>query len=192
MSFATLIQFDRPLTGARAAGRAMRTFTEVEVEAIRTEAYQHGSDTAHATAGQQIVELRSEVQQLQEGVLAKLTHIDTRILAELSATLPSLALEIARRLLAGYEPPVEVVERLCHEALEEIFPERENLELTVCPRDAALLEQVTPAWHDQYPGLRLCADKQLAPGECIVRSRFGLTDARRDAKLSALGAALHA
>ena len=192
MSFASLIQFDRPVTGARAVGRATRLFTEAEVEVIRSEAYQQGSDTARANAGQQLVELRSEVQLLQEGVFDKLTHIDTRILAELSATLPSLALEIARRLLAGYEPPVEVVERLCHEALEEIFPERENLELTVCPRDAALLEQVTPAWHDLYPGLRLCADKKLAPGECIVRSRFGLTDARREAKLSALGHALHA
>jgi flagellar assembly protein FliH len=192
MSFATLVRFDRPLSGARPVGRATRLFTEAEVEAIRTEAYRAGSDTAHATADQQIVELRSEVQQLQAGVLAKLSHIDTKILSELSATLPSLALDIARRLLAGYEPPVEVVEKLCLEALAEIFPERDNLELTVCPRDAVLLEQVTPAWHDLYPGLRLCSDKKLTPGECIVRSRFGLTDARREAKLSALGHALHA
>jgi flagellar assembly protein FliH len=173
-------------------GRATRLFTEAEVEAIRTEAYRQGSDSAHATADQQIVELRSEVQQLQEGVLAKLSTVDTKILTELSATLPSLAIDIARRLLAGYEPPVEVVEKICHEALEEIFPERANLELTVCPRDAALLEQVTPTWNDMYPGLRLCSDRSLAPGECIVRSRFGLTDARREAKLSALGHALHA
>ncbi|MBI3887286.1 MAG: flagellar biosynthesis protein [Opitutae bacterium] len=192
MSFATLVRFDRPLSGARPVGRATRLFTEAEVEAIRTAAYRQGSDSAHAAAGQQLVELRSEVQQLQEGVLAKLSHIDTRILIELSATLPSLALDLARRLLAGYEPPVEIVEKLCHEALEEIFPERANLELTVCPRDAALLESITPTWTDLYPGLRLCADRSLAPGECIVRSRFGLTDARRAAKLSALGHALHA
>lgn len=192
MSFATLVNFDRPLSGARAVGRPCRLFSEAEVETIRTDAFRQGSDTAHAAAAQQIVELRSEVQQLQEGVLTKLSHIDTQILAELSATLPSLALEIARRLLAGYEPPLEIVEKLCREALEEIFPERTNLELTVCPRDAVLLEGVTATWSDLYPGLRLCTDKTLSPGECIVRSRFGLTDARREAKLSALGHALHA
>lgn len=192
MSFATLVHFDRPLTGARAVGRASRLYTEAEVEAIRTEAHRQGSDSAHASGAQQMVELRSDVQQLQQGVLTKLSHIDTQILAELSATLPALALDLARRLLAGYEPPVEAVEKLCLEALAEIFPERANLELTVCPRDGELLEGVAPTWNDLYPGLRLCTDKNLAPGECIVRSRFGLTDARREAKLSALGHALHA
>ena len=96
------------------------------------------------------------------------------------------ALEIARRLLAGYEPPPEVVSRLCAEALEELFPERENLELVVSPRDAELLEKLRPEWQQRYPGLRVRSDVALTPGDCQVRSRFGLTDARLTTKLSAL------
>ena len=43
-----------------------------------------------------------------------------------------------------------------------------------------------PAWLARYPGIRVRSDASLAPGDCLVRSRFGLTDARQDAKLRAL------
>jgi flagellar assembly protein FliH len=79
-----------------------------------------------------------------------------------------------------------VISRLCEEALVQIFPERDNLELSVAPRDAALLEKLNPAWLSRYPGLRIRAEAALKPGDCQVRSRFGLTDARIDTKLSAL------
>jgi flagellar assembly protein FliH len=74
---------------------------------------------------------------------------------------------------------------LCEEALNELFPERENLELVVSSRDAALLERLNPAWLSRYPGLRIRAEAALAPGDCQVRSRFGLTDARLQTKLTA-------
>ena len=76
--------------------------------------------------------------------------------------------------------------RLCEEALTEIFPERDNLELSINPRDAALLEKLNPAWLARYPGLRIRAEASLQPGDCQVRSRFGLTDARLATKLTAL------
>jgi flagellar assembly protein FliH len=49
-----------------------------------------------------------------------------------------------------------------------------------------LLETLTPAWSAQYPGLRITPDAALSPGDCQVRSRFGITDARISAKLETL------
>ena len=103
---------------------------------------------------------------------------------------PALGLEIARRLLAGYEPPSEVVSRLCDEALAELFPERENLELLVSPRDAHILESLHPEWKERYPGLRISCEPTLVPGDCQVRSRFGLIDGRIATKLGALESSL--
>ena len=114
------------------------------------------------------------------------------LLAQLREALPGLALEIARRLLAGFEPPPEVIEGLWREALEQLYPERENLELSLCPRDAELLERANPEWRLRYPGLRVRGDAALSAGDCVVRSRFGLTDGRRQAKLTALEHALAA
>ncbi len=185
MSFAKLIAFDRPLAGAVLPGGG-RAYTEAEVAARTEAAYRRGVDSAHAEFDQRLVEMRVEMAQLSEGVLKKLSSVEAATLGQLREALPALAVDIAKRLLAGYEPPPETVGRLCHEALEQLFPEREGLELALCPRDAALLEQVNPGWLARYPGLKVKPDGNLAPGDCQVRSRFGLTDARQETKLAVL------
>lgn len=185
MPLAKLIAFDRPLSGAVLPG-AGRAFTEAEVAVKLREAYHQGVDATRTMVDQKLVEMRVDMEQLSDGVLRKLTTVEAETVAQLREALPALAVDIARRLLAGYEPPAEIVEKLCHEALEQLFPEREGLELSLCPRDADLLEQVNPGWLARYPGLKLKQDATLSPGDCQVRSRFGLTDARQQTKLTVL------
>lgn len=180
-----IVQFDRPLSGATVAN-ASRLYTETEVAEIRAKAYQEGTEATRSFANQQLVEFRAEVQALQEGLFQKLAAVEVDLLSQLQETLPSLAVEIARRLLAGFEPTPEQVQRLCEETLSQLYPERDNLELFLSTRDAGLLDQLSPDWKTRYPGLRITSDATLGPGDCQVRSRFGLTDARRQAKLEAL------
>lgn len=186
MAYSKLIAFDRPLSGAAIAGNAGRFYSEKELTARDEAAYRRGVDATRALADQQMVELRADIEQLAEGVFKKLGTIEPGMIAQLREALPSLALDIAHRLLAGYEPPAEVVSKLCEEALAELFPERDNLELVVSARDAALLDKLNPDWLRRYPGLRIRAEGGLKAGDCQVRSRFGLTDARLQTKLTAL------
>jgi flagellar assembly protein FliH len=167
-------------------------YTEAEVAKATQAAYRRGVDDARAAADQQMVEFRVDVEQLSDGVLKKLTALEARLVSDLRESMPELALEIARRLLAGYEPPPEIISRLCEEALAELFPERENLELVVGSRDADFLAKLNPEWMQRYPGLRVTVEAALAPGDCQVRSRFGLTDARQETKLRALANGLNA
>ncbi|MDP2137175.1 MAG: FliH/SctL family protein [Candidatus Didemnitutus sp.] len=185
MPFTKLIAFDRTLAGAVLPGQA-RIFSEIEVtEKVQT-AYRQGVDSARAAADQQMVEFRHDMEQLSDGVLKKLAEIEPSLLFQIRDALPALAVDIATRLLAGYEPPPERVEQLCRDALEQLFPEREGLELTLCPRDAVLLNELNPEWIQRYPSLRINSDAALSPGDCMVRSRFGLSDARKATKLSVL------
>ncbi len=186
MAFAKLIAFDRPLTGAVLPGKGGRTITEAELATRTEEAYRKGVDATREMMDQKMVEMRVDMEQLSDGVLRKLPGLEAALLEQIREALPALANDIARRLLAGYEPPAEIVSRLCHEALEQLFPERDGLELSLCPRDAELLEQINPEWRARYPGLRIKQDANLAPGDCQVRSRFGLTDARQSTKLAVL------
>jgi len=186
MAFAKLIAFDRPLTGAILPGGASRAYSEAEVAARTEEAYRKGVDATRDAVDQKLVEMRVDMEQLSVGVLDKLVTVESATLSQLREALPALAIDIAKRLLAGYEPPPEMVAKLCREALEQLFPERDGLELSLCPRDAALLEQISPHWLTRYPGLKVKTDAGLAPGDCQVRSRFGLTDARQETKLAVL------
>jgi flagellar assembly protein FliH len=186
MAYAKLIAFDRALSAAVLPGSAGRTYGEAEVAQLTESAYRRGVDATRAAADQQMVELRHEIEQLSSGVLEKLSAAEPRLLAQLREALPSLAVDIGRRLLAGFEPPAEIIDRLCSEALEHLYPERDGLELSLCPRDAELLSGLNPDWLRRYPGLRIVPDPSLCTGDCQVRSRFGLTDARRETKVAAL------
>jgi flagellar assembly protein FliH len=182
---AKLIAFDRPLIGAVLPGSG-RHFTESEVAALTEAAYHKGVDATRAAVDQKLVEMRVDMEQLSVGVLNKLTLVESATMSQLREALPALTIDISRRLLAGFEPSPELVEKLCLEALEQLFPERDGLELSLCPRDAALLDQISPGWIARYPGLKIKQDANLAPGDCQVRSRFGLTDARQQTKLAVL------
>jgi flagellar assembly protein FliH len=185
VAFSKLIAFDRPLTGAVMPGQG-RTYTESEVAEKMQAAYRKGGDDARGAADQQMVEFRHDMVQLSEGMLQKVSELEPVLLAQLREALPGLAVEIGRRLLAGFEPSAEVVAKLCHEALEHLYPEREGLELSLNPRDASLLESLSPDWLKRYPGLRIRTDAALATGDCQVRSRFGLTDGRQETKMASL------
>ena len=185
-----LIPFDRPLTGTITPGRAGRLYTEAEFNAHGEASYRRGVDSARSLADQQMVDIRADVAHLSSGVLPQLSHLEAGLLKQLHDALPALTLDIAKHLLAGYEPPAEIVERLCRDALDQLFPERENLELILCNRDAELFHRLNPGWLDRYPGLQIKTDVTFTPGDCQVRSRFGLTDARQQTKLDALSRAL--
>jgi flagellar assembly protein FliH len=186
MAFARLIAFDRPLAGAVAPGSPGKLCDETELAEKVQAAYRRGVDDARAAADQQMVEFRSDMERLSDGILKKLAEIEPAMMVQLRDALPGLALEIARRLLAGFEPPPEIIARFCHEALAQIFPEQEGLELSLSPRDAEQLKELNPDWLQRYPGLRVRSDSSLETGDCLVRSRFGLTDGRRQTKLAAL------
>lgn len=190
MVHSKLIPFDRPLIGTVSPGRPGRLYTEAEFNAHGEASYRRGVDSARSLADQQMVDIRSEVAHLSTGILPQISHLESSLMKQLHAALPALALDLAKHLLAGYEPPVEIVERLCRDALDQLFPERENLELILCPRDAALFHQLNPGWTERYPGLKIKTDTTLNAGDCQVRSRFGLTDARQQTKLDALARAL--
>jgi len=192
MAFAKLIAFDRPLAAAAIPGQNGRYYSDTELAKIAQDGYNRGVDAARALGDQQMVQLRADVQSLCHGALEKLAGIEPVLMGQLRDALPELALDLARRLLAGYEPPPEVISRLCEETVTELLPERENLELLLSTRDAALLQELKPDWMQSYPGLRLRIEPAFVPGDCQVRSRFGLTDGRRQTKLAALEHTLNA
>jgi flagellar assembly protein FliH len=181
-----VVAFDRPLAGVTLPGHAPRRYTEADLAGARAAGYREGTDAARAFADQQLVELRADMQTLSEGVFSQLTQAQRQIEEQVCAALPLLAVEVGQRLLAGFVPPPEVVEKLCREALDQLYPERDGLELVVGPRDSAVLERLVPAWRGHFPNLKLTTDDELNSGDCLVRSRFGVTDARGAAKLEGI------
>ncbi len=186
MAITKLITFNQPLLSAKIKSGLGAYVTTVDLDSRLKVSYEEGYSAARTEANVQIVELRADMQRLSDEVLQKLAQSEAQLIAQLRAALPDLAIDISKRLLAGYTPSAEVIEAIAQETLSQLYPEKESLELYLCPRDAKLLETANPDWKARYTKLTIIADENLSSGDCVVRSRFGVTDARVASKLKAL------
>lgn len=190
MSLSNTIHFRIPFRSVRLAGPAAEPAWEDKLAAAREESFQRGYGEARAFYEQQMVESREQFRQLRDEMTQRALEAVTELEKRVTSSMPALAVEIARRLFAGFEPPAAFLHALCAEALDQLFPEVQNLELSVSPQDLDCFQPLPETWHGKYPGLRVSADNSLQSGECLVKSRFGTVDARRHTRLSAFADSL--
>jgi flagellar assembly protein FliH len=180
------ISFTGPFVLAAEAVEPVRHYTAADLAAEFERGRREGARSADTGVDRRFVEFRSEVSAVQNGIFSRLGEAEKMIADQIRVVLPDLAVEVAKRVLAGFTPPPEVVAQLCQEALVALFPEVQNLELVVGERDHEIIASLVPDWKVTYPGITVTIDPAFAPGECQVRSRFGVIDARHGAKVEAL------
>ena len=154
-----------------------------EHQAACEASYRQGFQEANDHLAQQILEQRAELAQLQDALFISLSKQHESLAAQVSETLPDLAIEIVQRVLAGMKPDREAVERLLAETLAEIAPGSSDVEVFLSASDLELVDRLMKDYEHKYPGIKLTADPELMPGDCRAKSRFGMIDARVFTKL---------
>ena len=111
-----------------------------------------------------------------------------QVLQQAESLLMPLALEAARRIVAEMPITPELVERVVREALQQAEDTAE-VTIRVHPDDLALLRQYGSELLQGLPGsgpLKFVASSEVSRGGCLIQTRFGLVDARRETKLEQL------
>ncbi len=192
MSSSNVISFGAVPRGIWVAGGSVPedvAAAEAQFEALRLAeeaAHQRGFDEAMTYLDQKLLDQRSDLAQLQENTFRGLARAHETLMAQVAALLPELAIEVARRALASFEPTKEVVAGLCTEILSEISPGTADVEVWLSPRDHELVQGIEKEFGHKYPGVQIRPDPDLAPGDCRARSPFGAVDARLSTKLGNL------
>lgn len=157
-------------------------------------AYARGVADGEKRLSEQLLRQRSEVLELQNGVLKSLHEAVPQVMRQSEAALIELALAVARKLVDDLPISLEMVEAAVRSALAQVEDDAEIL-VHVHADDLALLQQGnSPVLH---PGqgnakLRFHASPEVTRGGCLVQTRFGLIDARRETKLELLRQSLTA
>jgi flagellar assembly protein FliH len=156
------------------------------------EAYQRGRRDGESALNQQLIQQRAEVAELQRGILESLRRAVTQVVQESETALINLALETAKKVVANLPIDVELVEAVVQEALRQVEDTSEIL-VQVHAEDLALLRKhdskILNGLPDKGP-LRFVTSADVTRGGCLVQTRFGLVDARREVKLEQLTQAL--
>lgn len=178
------IKFSQPLRDVRLLDDRERE--RRFAEQLR-EAYDRGMRDGERKLSEQLVRQRAEVLDLKNGVLHSITQAMPGVVSECQEALITLAMQVAEKLVAGLPITVEMVEGSIREAVAQM-EEATSYIVQLNPADLQLLEEYESALQRsaQANGIELQASPDVSRGGCIVQSRFGIVDARRETKMDLL------
>lgn len=188
MKWSDSIPFSRPLRGVRLLTKSPRQDWEEHLRECEQAAYERGQRDGEHALSQQLLQQRNETVELQRGILDSLRRVVPQVVQEGETALINLALEAAKKIVAGQPINAEQVEAVVREALQQVEDTAEII-IQLHPDDLALLRQhnapVLAGLPETGP-LRFVGSTEVTRGGCIVQTRFGLVDARRETKIKQL------
>ena len=183
------LQFAAPLRDVTLVRSGEReTLRQQDLQA----SYERGRLEGERALGEQLVKQRAEVMELQTGVLASLRSAVPQVTRDCERALVSLALEAAQKLVCGLPVSAELIEAAVKEACAAV---EDSAEFTVQlhPEDLALLQRTNSPLLLPQGGeerIHFHSSGQISRGGCLVQTRFGVIDARRETRFELLQKAL--
>lgn len=183
------IRLTQPLKDAALARCGDReTFHGWDLQA----SYERGRLDGERALSEQLVRQRAEVMELQTGVLASLRNVVPQVAREGERALVALALEAASKLVSGMPVSAEMIEVSVKEAIAQVS-DSAGFTVQLHPEDLALLERINsplllPQGGDER--IRFQPSAHVTRGGCVVQTRFGVIDARRETKMELLQKAI--
>lgn len=138
-------------------------------------------------------EHRAEVVKALEELNASIHRQMSDVFKALEKHMVMLAAEAAIRLTAGIPVTADMVEAYVREA---VGPVENDTEVTIIlnPEDYALLEQHQSSLLNRagaHPVFKFRCDQKVGRGGCLVETKFGELDARRETKIELLRKAVN-
>ncbi len=152
------------------------------------EAFERGRQAGELALRESLLQQRGEFLELQRGVLNHLQNSLPEVMAQCEGTMVQLAFEVASRLVAGMPISMEIVQSVVREAVSKLT-DAGRITVQVNPEDLELLQRANaPVLTEEITGERLTFEpsNQVTRGGCVLRTRFGSIDARRETKLEQL------
>jgi flagellar assembly protein FliH len=186
-SFKT-ITFTAPLREVRLRPRASPPEIEARERETEQAAYERGRRDGEKSLSEELLQQRAELMALHQGVVESLRTVVPRVNVETEKILIDLALEAAQKIIAGMPIQPKLVEAVVREAVGQV---QDSAEITIHlhPDDLALLRKHQSPILQGLPEtgpLRFTGSTQVSRGGCLVHTRFGLLDARRETKVEQL------
>jgi flagellar assembly protein FliH len=188
MKWSDTIPFSQPLRDVRLLVQAPAQNWQEHLREREDAAYERGRCDGERSLSEQLVQQRNEMSELQRGIVESLKRAVPQVILEAQVALVNLALESAQKIVAGLPISAEMVESVVREALRQV---EDTAEITIQlhPEDLALLRKHNSPILTGVPEagpLRFISSADVTRGGCLVQTRFGLIDARRETKVEQL------
>jgi flagellar assembly protein FliH len=188
MKWSETITLAESLRDVRASALPPESELECRVRAAEQAAYERGRLDGEKNLGEQMLQQRNELLELHQGVIESLRRAVPEVIQQTENTLMQIALECAKKIVAGIPISSELVEAVVREAVTQT-KETAEIMVQLHPDDLALLRKNQSPILQGLPEagpLKFIASSEISRGGCLVQTRFGLLDARRETKIEQL------
>lgn len=179
----------------------LETKNDEELQARERAGYERGKKEAEERLARQMETLQSEWETNHRAeVLNVLEALNRNVHQQMAETFKSLekhvimlAAEAAIKLTAGIPISADMVEAYVAEAMNHVEQDTE-VTIILSPDDLALLEQHQSSLLNRagaYPVIRFRPDPKMSRGGCLIETKFGELDARRETKIELLKKAVN-
>jgi flagellar assembly protein FliH len=194
MKSSKTIRFTEPLRDARLVRSDPPPDAGQDERLAEQAAYERGRREGENALREQLVQQRIELLELHQGVIESLRAAAPQVTRETEKALIELALEAAQKIVAGMPIQPKLVEAVVREAISQV---EDSAEITVYLHadDLALLRKHQSPLLQGSPEtgrLRFANSSEVSRGGCLVHTRLGTLDARRESKIERLRQALPA
>ena len=182
------IAFTEPLRGAVLRGSCGGADLTRQLQEREQQGYARGLLDGEKRLSQQLLQQRSDLLQLQQGVLDSLRQSVSQVVRESESALIELALEVARKLVSEIPISQELIEANLRTAVAQA-EEATEFFIHLNPEDLALLQRLSsgmPAPVSPNQSYHFHASAEVGRGGCLVHTRFGVIDARRETRLESI------
>ncbi|OHE72623.1 MAG: hypothetical protein A2007_03115 [Verrucomicrobia bacterium GWC2_42_7] len=152
-------------------------------------AFRRGYEQAGVLYNSQILETRNDAAHLQSQVFSEISQKYTELVKEIQDRIPPLLFSLFRKVLPNVSISEETIKGVLDEFFEEMTSQEGDFTVYLCPRDIALIEKNEPTFKKKY-NITFEADPALKAGDCVLRSKFGITDGRIETKARRIEAEL--
>jgi flagellar assembly protein FliH len=179
--------FSQPPRSIHLVGQApVITYTSEEFDKAVKEAYEKGAEETRKSLETESEKSRDGVKFAAEGALSKLADRHSEALSMMRSLVPNLVTEATARVVAGLPVDAEFVRRVVDDLLNDVAPGAENVEVQLCAEDVAKVAGFDQELRHKFPTLRVVENRDIKPGDCLVKTRFGVLDGRISSKMKAV------
>lgn len=150
--------------------------------------FEAGRIEGEKALSEQLMRQRGELHELAQGTLASLRQSVTHVIRDSENMLVSLALEVAQKLVSDLPISVPMVESAIRDALAQVEGTTQ-FTVRLHPADLELLQKAGSGLLTSGEGageFRFLGSPDVGRGGCLVQTRFGTVDARRETKFDLL------
>jgi flagellar assembly protein FliH len=187
------ISFSKPLRDIKvvAIGPILQELDRLFKEREQT-GFERGRNEGEKALSEMLVQQRSELQELLNGVIGSMNQAIPQLIHESEPLLIALAAEIAIKLVGEQIISSQMIESVVKQALKQV-KESSELDIYLNKHDLDLLNKNGSSLlssNEEGIQKRFLASPEVTQGGCIIQTRFGQIDARRETKIRILKEAL--